>query len=427
MNYDLVGKKILILGGAFQHIKLVNAARQMGVYTIVADYLNDSPSKKFADKSYLCDIKNIEQLKEICINEKVQGVISSHLDPCQIPYVTLCSELKLPCLANKEQFVCMTNKAAFKKMCIKNGVDIISEYSEDEVKNQKIEFPVFVKPVDSRGSRGQTVCYTYDSLNKAIIKAKKESSNNNVIIEKYIQNAQEFQVTYFFVNGEGYLVRTADSYTGSEINNLSKVVVCAISPSLNTEKYIKTAHNSVLNMLKNLGIKNGPVFMQGFIDNGVFRFFDPGLRFPGVNYEDIYEYVFGINLEKLLIRYALTGIMPEVKLPQNSVFLNGKKVSILFPLLKSGKINNITGVDILKQEKGIFSISQRISISDVIPASYDILQRFGEIDILADDISQIINNIELVYKTLNVTDVLNKNMIFDKFNTKRLKKYDQNN
>ena len=421
MNYDLVGKKILILGGAFQHIKLVNAARQMGVYTIVADYLNDSPSKKFADKSYLCDIKNIEQLKEICINEKVQGVISSHLDPCQIPYVTLCSELKLPCLANKEQFVCMTNKAAFKKMCIKNGVDIISEYSEDEVKNQKIEFPVFVKPVDSRGSRGQTVCYTYDSLNKAIIKAKKESSNNNVIIEKYIQNAQEFQVTYFFVNGEGYLVRTADSYTGSEINNLSKVVVCAISPSLNTEKYIKTAHNSVLNMLKNLGIKNGPVFMQGFRYGEKFRFFDPGIRFPGVDCELVIKEATGINYMKAMIDIAFTGKC-EVPDAADCYKLNNKVASVLYLNVRPGTIVKIHNEDVIKKNSTVIAYLPRCKVGDTISWSYNVNQRFAELDILTDTCEELVETMDEIQKNIFVEDENGENMIFNLFDLTRIER-----
>lgn len=42
-------KKILILGGTAQQIKLVEAAKKMGVYTIVTDYLVDSPAKKVVD------------------------------------------------------------------------------------------------------------------------------------------------------------------------------------------------------------------------------------------------------------------------------------------------------------------------------------------------------------------------------------------
>ena len=45
------GKKLLIIGGAFQHCKLVEAARQLGVITYVTDYLQpeQAPAKQMAD------------------------------------------------------------------------------------------------------------------------------------------------------------------------------------------------------------------------------------------------------------------------------------------------------------------------------------------------------------------------------------------
>lgn len=53
-------KKILILGGTAQQIKLVEAAKKMGVYTIVTDYLVDSPAKKVADEAWMLNIKDVD-------------------------------------------------------------------------------------------------------------------------------------------------------------------------------------------------------------------------------------------------------------------------------------------------------------------------------------------------------------------------------
>ena len=48
---ELKGKKLLILAGAGTHNKVVKAAREMGIYTIVTDYLVDSPAKQIADEA----------------------------------------------------------------------------------------------------------------------------------------------------------------------------------------------------------------------------------------------------------------------------------------------------------------------------------------------------------------------------------------
>ena len=95
--------------------------------------------------------------------------------------------------------------------------------------------------------------------------------------------AQEVQITYFFVNGTPYLIRTTDSYNGDEREHLEKVVACSVSPSRYTEEYLSGAHKKITTMFRNMGVMNGPVFVQGFYDAGVFRLFDPGLRFPGLH------------------------------------------------------------------------------------------------------------------------------------------------
>ena len=85
-------KKILVLGGTAQQIKLVEAAKQMGVYTIVVDYLNDSPAKKVADEAYLYDVKDVDGIVELCRRKKVDGVICGYIDPCQRPYQEICEK-----------------------------------------------------------------------------------------------------------------------------------------------------------------------------------------------------------------------------------------------------------------------------------------------------------------------------------------------
>ena len=91
------GKKILILGGASQHCKVVDAAHELGLKVFVTDYLPDSPAKKKADVSLMYDVKDIEGIVDYCKKEKIDGIITTSLDPCQIPYQKICEKLALPC------------------------------------------------------------------------------------------------------------------------------------------------------------------------------------------------------------------------------------------------------------------------------------------------------------------------------------------
>lgn len=356
-------KKILVLGSASVHVKLIKAAQDMGIYTITTDNVpyEDSPGKKIADEYWDLDIFDVDKIVEKSKENKIDGVVCGWLDPCQRPYFQICKKLGVPCYGNESQFFYMTDKHAFKKLCHENGVNTIKEFSMSDIKTGNVEFPVFVKPVDSRGSRGQSVCYSMDELIPAMRKAKLESSNDDILVEKYIKGGQEFHVTYFFVDGEPYLLRTSDNYCGSEENHMEKVVSCAVMPSKYTEKYICEFHSNVVKMFKKLGIKNGPIFMQGFYDNGIFRFFDPGLRFPGVDYELVFKKVFGIDLMKAMVQIALFG-KTNIEIPENVVFLNGKRAAVLYLTIRACIIAQLGGEKEVIQNENVISYLPRCKV-----------------------------------------------------------------
>ena len=49
---NLIGKRLLILGGMRFSCEIVNTAKALGIYTLVADYnkIEDSPGKQIADE-----------------------------------------------------------------------------------------------------------------------------------------------------------------------------------------------------------------------------------------------------------------------------------------------------------------------------------------------------------------------------------------
>lgn len=174
MNF--YGKRLLIVGGAFQHVKLVEAAHKMGVITYVIDNLpvDKSPAKKISDFYFDCDIFDYDKIVTYCKENKIDGAVAAYLDACQLPYQRICELMGYFCFGNFQQFKKLTDKTSFVKSCIENNIDIIPQYCEEKSKLiDKNDFPLFVKPCDSRGSRGQSVVFKKDDLDKAIKFAKK--------------------------------------------------------------------------------------------------------------------------------------------------------------------------------------------------------------------------------------------------------------
>ena len=418
------GKKLLILGGAFQHCKLVECARKMGVITYVTDYLpfEKAPAKQIADKYYNINITDIDDIVKLCRDEKIDGVLSTSLDPCQIPYYKICKELELPCYGTEEQFHIMTDKSAFKAFCKESGVDTIPQYTEsdfesEDICNDRVEFPILIKPGVSRGSRGQTICDSYCQVAQAIEFAKSESDSGEIVIEKYMGQAGDFSMTLLVINGKAYAYRTVDRFLGKYEDGLDRLAVGAASPSIFTEVYLKKAQEKIENFIQKLGIVNAPIFMQGFVDGDTVRFYDPGLRLPGGEYERMFRHVFGRDLLCPLVELALTGSVTEYAniLNEDDVFLDGKVIAQVLPTLRGGVITSVEGLDEIRNHPCVVAVFDKHMIGDTIKENHNVSQRFAEIDVVCDSNAEMAEVVRLIYDTLKITDENGDNMIVSSF------------
>ena len=130
---DISGKKLLLLAGAGPHCKVVESAREMGIYTVVADYLPDSPAKLIADESIMNNIFDIDGLVEYGRKNDIDGVLGFCIDPTQKPAQQIAERLGLPTFGDRSQVLALTNKKVFKKLCRDSGVDTITEYTEEDI------------------------------------------------------------------------------------------------------------------------------------------------------------------------------------------------------------------------------------------------------------------------------------------------------
>lgn len=409
-------KKILILGGASVHCKLVEAANRLGCYTIVTDYLQDSPAKRIAAESWMLNIMDVDLIVEKCKEEKVDAVLTGWLDPCQRPYEEICRKLGLPCYGNAEQFRILTDKNAFKDFCRACDVDIIPQYSLADIENKNIEFPVFVKPNDSRGSRGQSLCYTYEELLPAIEKAKSESSNGEIVVEKYMEGKQDFSMTYFVIGGIPHLVRICDRYLGKKEDSLNKQCIGCIAPSKYTQMYLDQVDVRVKGFIKKLGIQNGPVFMQGFVDGDTVRFYDPGLRFPGGDYELFLKMATGTDLMELMTEFALTGQISR-EIGDDLFLLNEKHTIQLDFTCRSGKIAAYRGLDAIAGNPNVISAFGRYEIGEIVPASGDVRQRVYEVGMLIGENDTVSDSVKAIQSVFDVLDTAGNSMLISQLDT----------
>ncbi len=415
----LKGKKLLVLGGAGVHCKVVEAAKEMGVYTVVADYLpiDESPAKQISDDNVLISILDVDAIVEYCKNNAIDGVINFCNDPAQRACQSICCQLGLPYFGDADQVHYLTNKHAFKKLCIENNVDVIQTYSENEALSEKAEYPIIIKPTDSRGSRGITVCSDKESVAVALNFAKHESSKGNAVIERYLGENQDLTITYLVVEGEPHLVSLGDRYHGLKEDNLDCQLSCTIQPSRYMQMYLRYVDDRVKNMIRNIGIKNGPVFMQGFVDGNTVRMYDPGIRFPGNEYERILAKVTDCNMMKAIISFALTGkITSGISNIHNCYQLNGKSIIQYMVNVRAGRISNIDGIDEVAKLPFVHDIQQKRFVGELIENTGDIKHRTIEISMVVEnDLDAMQHAVSKLQSILKITDENGEDMIVSAF------------
>ena len=362
---------------------------------------------------------------EKCRQEKVDGVLNFCIDPAQKPYQQICEKLGLPCIGTKETFDILTDKRKFKDYCTAHNVDVIPEYTYKDITADKAEYPLFIKPTDSRGSRGQSVCHNKEEALKAIEFAQSESSDGGFLCEKHMVGHRDLATAFFVVDSKPYLIKFGNRHLGRKEDNLDKQVICTELPSEFSKRFEKNVLLRVEKMIESLGIKYGPVFMQGFIDGDTVRYYDPAQRMPGGDYDLVLETVTGFSTVKSLIHFALTGDIDYcVGNPQNAYNLEDGIALLISISVTPGLMKRVEGLDELQKDERVIYTRQIIPEGSVIPDSGDVRQRIVAIGAYIKNREEEKELVEKVYSVYKVLDQDNNDMIISKFDIDSVGRYE---
>ncbi len=422
MEYEsLRGKKILVMGGGSQHCKVVEAAKELGVITYVVDNLQTAPAKEMADFAYQINVTETEQLAELCEREKIDGIVSGWFDFVQPYYQRLCERTNMFCYGTREQFDILTKKKDFKDCCLKYGVGVPTRLLLEEI-GEELPFKVIVKPSNSRGSRGASICTTKEEVIVAVKNAIQASFDGQYIIERYIDQQDAFCVSYQFINGEAYLEQLSDAFFGDKEHGLDKVAVAYRSPSIRSEEYIRKENGRLINMLKSIGVTDGPFVAQGFFTEEDVLFFDPGRRFAGGEYERAFKRITGIDVPRAMIYFAITGKYPSERdaFQKDSYKLNGKTTIRLQINVRAGVVAKEEGFDIVREMPEVEYIAFYHAPGSEILTTGNTHQRYAHIIVVADNSTELKKTIEKIYDKIKVYDTDGKNMIVSLFDPQKI-------
>ncbi len=359
---ELKGKRLLILGGARLSCEIINHAKAMGVVTAVTDYypLEKCPAKQLADEAYYEDTSNVDCMAEFIKEQKFDGVLTGFTDSVLPYYAEMCEKAGLPAYGTKEQFDIFIDKQKYKKLMREFDIPTIPDYKIDlhefEKTTADIVYPVIVKPAESSGARGITVCYSKEELKMAIAIASSTSEDQEVLVERYIDNP-EATIFWLFVDGQYYLMMIGNRHVKHNQEGVIPLPVGYTYPASVQPRFLSETAPKMEKMFRSVGIKNGMMFMQSKIVDGECWVYDIGYRLTGsLEYINLKE-MCGYDPLDMLIRFALTGDMGEPDIVKKAdPYFSGKYTYNVSLLCKPGKIAKITGLDEIEKLPGVISV-----------------------------------------------------------------------
>lgn len=304
--------KVLILGSLGEFVTLVKKAKEKGYDTVVCDGYENGPARKYADASYVIPVTDIQAVADLCIREKVDGIITSFSDLLLECMVKIADKAGLPCYLKPEQLPWYRDKSVCRETLSDLGlpgpgfaklpINLVKEEKLKEIEKtiSGLHYPLISKPMDRYGSRGIFIIHNRAELCEKIKATAEFTELSEILVEEY-NDGFEFNMMTWVQDGRVHIISIADREKTEFIPGMLPESTRNVYPSCLMEEVEEEALDILQRYVGRTGQKEGALSMQFFWkkDRGV-QVCEIAARFFGYEHE-LTDMVYGFNIEELLL------------------------------------------------------------------------------------------------------------------------------
>lgn len=284
--------KALVIAGGLPQIELIKQLKGRGIEALLADGSPAAVARPYADKFFHVDVFDMEAIKDIAVNEKVDFLITVCADQVLLVVAKVSEDLGLPCYIDYETCQNVSDKIRMKRIFKASGVPTTDYVETDHLDLDvisKLKYPLVVKPVDAYSSKGVRKAENLEELKQYYEEAHEIGRSGRVIVEEFFAG-EEISVDAFVVNGKAKIL---NSVTNSEkVKDKDRFVIFrGRYPVKASEAVMKQIEEICQKIADGFGLVNAPLLVQLLHDGDRVSVLEFCARTGG-------------NMKYLLIKYA---------------------------------------------------------------------------------------------------------------------------
>ncbi len=188
---------VIIVGAGIMQIPVIEAAKRMGLRTVVTDYNRNAPGFALADVGLEVSTRNIDfsvlSARRIAQHVPVDGVLTVGTDASRT-VSAMAAALELPGI-RYDAAERATNKVKMRQCFRDNGVpspDFDYVWTRPEARDavKRLGLPCVIKPADNMGARGVQLLTARAQVEDAFTEARRASVSGMIVVEEYMEGPE---------------------------------------------------------------------------------------------------------------------------------------------------------------------------------------------------------------------------------------------
>lgn len=373
-------KKIMIVGGGYYQLPLIQKSVELGYYTIVVGIAGNYPGYQHATKWIDIDTFDKEAVLRVAQEEQIDGILLCGSDACMPTIGYVCDQMHL--LGPSEQAtINASNKAVMKSHFIEHGVRT-AVYQKITSVDEAISFashhgyPVVLKVVDASGSRGIAIVKNEEELRREYYEVRKDTKLPYIIIEEFVAG-EEFGAQAFVRNGRLTFVMPHGDLV---FHSATDVPIGHYAPYEKEAELIDDITEQLQKCVEALGIDNTAINADFILSEGKVYVLEIGARAGATCLPELVSNYYGLNYYEYLLRQCVG---------EDTLFTYKDKTPAWVETLVSTKTGIVESVEIGQLPSEVVSLEVYPHPGDEVHAFRNAYDRIGTLVMRGENLDHL--------------------------------------